>query len=68
MRIMRLSRRALLAATTAAATFSSAPPATAADHHKQLRTGFENLAATGYAQLDGQRLGIVTNPRLLHPK
>ncbi|MFV8183212.1 MULTISPECIES: DUF1343 domain-containing protein [unclassified Streptomyces] len=61
---MRLSRRALLAATTAAASFTAAPPAGAADarHHNPLRTGFENLAATGYARLEGQRVGIVTNP------
>ncbi|KUM71444.1 exo-beta-N-acetylmuramidase NamZ family protein [Streptomyces curacoi] len=59
---MRLSRRALLAATTAAATLPSAPLATAAERHRQLRTGFENLAATGYARLSGQRVGIVTNP------
>ncbi|WP_037890204.1 exo-beta-N-acetylmuramidase NamZ family protein [Streptomyces viridochromogenes] len=59
---MRLSRRALLAATTAAATLPSAPLATAAERHDRLRTGFENLAATGYARLSGQRVGIVTNP------
>ena len=28
----------------------------------QLRTGFEQLAADGYAPLDGQKVGIVTNP------
>ncbi|WP_030608577.1 exo-beta-N-acetylmuramidase NamZ family protein [Streptomyces fulvoviolaceus] len=59
---MRLSRRALLAATTAAATLPAAPPATAAERGKQLRTGFERLAEDGYALLDGQRVGIVTNP------
>ncbi|WLW56234.1 DUF1343 domain-containing protein [Streptomyces sp. YU58] len=59
---MRLSRRALLAATTAAASLTSAPPASAASHPRRLRTGFENLAATGYASLNGQRVGIVTNP------
>ncbi|MFF7450769.1 MULTISPECIES: exo-beta-N-acetylmuramidase NamZ domain-containing protein [unclassified Streptomyces] len=59
---MRLSRRALLAATTAATTASAlagAPPASAAP---RLRTGFENLSATGYAPLRDQRVGIVTNP------
>ncbi|MFI8534389.1 exo-beta-N-acetylmuramidase NamZ domain-containing protein [Streptomyces aquilus] len=59
---MRLSRRALLAATTAATSLSSASPASAADRHRKLRTGFERLAADGYALLDGRRVGIVTNP------
>ncbi|MFD5661916.1 exo-beta-N-acetylmuramidase NamZ domain-containing protein, partial [Streptomyces hirsutus] len=27
-----------------------------------LRTGFEQLAADGYAALDGERVGVVTNP------
>ncbi|MEU6376228.1 DUF1343 domain-containing protein [Streptomyces sp. NPDC046909] len=57
---MRLSRRALLAATTAAASLTSTPPAAAKPH--RFRTGFENLTASGYAQLSGQRTGIVTNP------
>ncbi|MGX1473391.1 UNVERIFIED_CONTAM: uncharacterized protein YbbC (DUF1343 family) [Streptomyces canus] len=57
---MRLSRRALLAATTAAASLTSAPPASAAKPRR--RTGFENLAASGYEQLSGERIGIVTNP------
>ncbi|MFJ8635342.1 exo-beta-N-acetylmuramidase NamZ domain-containing protein [Streptomyces sp. NPDC093568] len=57
---MRLSRRALLAATTAATALSAAPPASAAPH--RLRTGFENLVASGYASLRGQSVGIVTNP------
>ncbi|GAA2509082.1 DUF1343 domain-containing protein [Streptomyces longisporus] len=59
---MRLSRRALLAATTAATSFSAAPSATAATPQKRLRTGFERLSAEGYALLDGDRVGIVTNP------
>ncbi|MEU0647127.1 exo-beta-N-acetylmuramidase NamZ family protein [Streptomyces umbrinus] len=68
----RLSRRSLLAATTAAAAFSANPPATAAATAAQepqeqrggrrLRTGFERLAADGYTLLDGERVGIVTNP------
>jgi uncharacterized protein YbbC (DUF1343 family) len=57
---MRLSRRTLLAAATATASLTSAPPTQAAHHHR--RTGFENLAASGYVQLSGQRIGIVTNP------
>ncbi|MET9829915.1 DUF1343 domain-containing protein [Streptomyces sp. NPDC006385] len=61
---MRLSRRALLAASTAAAV-TTASPASAAGrprHRGHPRTGFENLAATGYRALRGQRTGIVTNP------
>ncbi|MGP4010020.1 exo-beta-N-acetylmuramidase NamZ family protein [Streptomyces sp. 4N124] len=57
---MRLSRRALLAATTAATALSSAPPASAAQRRRQ--TGFERLAADGYTTLNGDRVGIVTNP------
>jgi uncharacterized protein YbbC (DUF1343 family) len=57
---MRLSRRTLLAAATATASLTSAPPASAAKPRR--RTGFENLAASGYEQLRGQRIGIVTNP------
>ncbi|WP_424881221.1 exo-beta-N-acetylmuramidase NamZ family protein [Streptomyces sp. SLBN-8D4] len=57
---MRLSRRTLLAAATATASLTSASPTQAA--HARRRTGFENLAATGYEQLQGQRVGIVTNP------
>ncbi|MFJ4757711.1 MULTISPECIES: exo-beta-N-acetylmuramidase NamZ domain-containing protein [unclassified Streptomyces] len=59
---MRLSRRALLAATTAATAASVSSPASAAPRPARLRTGFERLAADGYAPLDGQKVGIVTNP------
>ncbi|KOG43375.1 exo-beta-N-acetylmuramidase NamZ family protein [Streptomyces resistomycificus] len=60
---MKLSRRGLLYATTAAVTAGSAAPATAAGRGGgRLRTGFERLAADGYAPLDGQRVGVVTNP------
>lgn len=59
---MKLSRRGLLYATTAAVTAGSAPPAAAGTGGRRLRTGFERLAADGYAQLDGQRVGVVTNP------
>ncbi|MFE9021555.1 exo-beta-N-acetylmuramidase NamZ domain-containing protein [Streptomyces sp. NPDC007808] len=59
---MRLSRRALLAATTAAASLTTTSPAAAAERGRRLRTGFENLAADGYARLSGERVGIVTNP------
>ncbi|MGW6794745.1 exo-beta-N-acetylmuramidase NamZ family protein [Streptomyces chartreusis] len=57
---MRLSRRALLAATTAAASLPSA--ASASERPTRLRTGFERLAADGYSVLEGQKVGIVTNP------
>ncbi|WP_171113290.1 MULTISPECIES: DUF1343 domain-containing protein [Streptomyces] len=59
---MRLSRRALLAATTATASLPAASQAIAAERRRQLRTGFERLAAQGYALLHGDRVGIVTNP------
>ncbi|MGC5564291.1 exo-beta-N-acetylmuramidase NamZ family protein [Streptomyces sp. FR-108] len=69
----RLSRRSLLAATTTAAAISAGPPATAATAAaetatapetapRRFRTGFDRLAATGYALLEGRRVGVVTNP------
>ncbi|GGM01441.1 hypothetical protein GCM10010129_51190 [Streptomyces fumigatiscleroticus] len=58
---MKLSRRGLLAGT-AAAVASTAPAQAAATGGRRLRTGFERLAADGYAPLDGQRIGVVTNP------
>ncbi|MFJ1975188.1 exo-beta-N-acetylmuramidase NamZ domain-containing protein [Streptomyces sp. NPDC087903] len=57
---MRLSRRGLLAAATAAAVSPTALAAAAG--RGQPRTGFERLAADGYAVLHGQRVGVVTNP------
>ncbi|MEU6680826.1 DUF1343 domain-containing protein [Streptomyces sp. NPDC046925] len=62
-----LSRRGLLAATTATALTSAAPASAAAGGGgsgggRRLRTGFERLAADGYALLDGERVGVVTNP------
>ncbi|MFJ3233225.1 exo-beta-N-acetylmuramidase NamZ domain-containing protein [Streptomyces sp. NPDC086787] len=59
---MRLSRRGLLTSATAAAV--SSVPVAAEDQRRAepLRTGFERLADDGYAVLDGQRVGIVTNP------
>ncbi|MFE9094757.1 exo-beta-N-acetylmuramidase NamZ domain-containing protein [Streptomyces sp. NPDC007264] len=58
---MRLSRRGLLATTTAAVALP-VPTASARSRGRRLRTGFERLAADGYAPLDGRRVGIVTNP------
>jgi uncharacterized protein YbbC (DUF1343 family) len=58
---MKLSRRTLLA-TTAAAAASAAPAQAAPAGGRRLRTGFERLAASGYALLAGRRVGIVTNP------
>ncbi|MFD4528026.1 exo-beta-N-acetylmuramidase NamZ domain-containing protein [Streptomyces sp. NPDC058470] len=57
---MRLSRRTLLAAGTGAVGLTATPAAAAGG--RQLRTGFERLAAGGYVPLDGQRVGVVTNP------
>ncbi|MER7835916.1 DUF1343 domain-containing protein [Streptomyces sp. NPDC096040] len=57
----RPSRRSLLTAATAAAV-PLAPTATAPDAQDRLRTGFDRLSATGYTLLDGQKVGIVTNP------
>ncbi|MEU9556640.1 exo-beta-N-acetylmuramidase NamZ family protein [Streptomyces fumanus] len=60
---MTLSRRTLLAAPAAvAATGAAAEAAPAHGGGRGLRTGFERLAAGGYALLDGQRVGVVTNP------
>jgi uncharacterized protein YbbC (DUF1343 family) len=63
---MRLTRRTLLAATPAlAATATTTTTTTAAAAEtggRRLHTGFERLVADGYAVLDGQRVGIVTNP------
>ncbi|MEU4036362.1 exo-beta-N-acetylmuramidase NamZ family protein [Streptomyces collinus] len=65
---MRLSRRNLLASATLAASASMAsvpvlsPHRATPQHRKPLRTGFERLAADGYAALGGRRVGVVTNP------
>ncbi|GAA3397360.1 DUF1343 domain-containing protein [Streptomyces roseoviridis] len=63
---MSLSRRGLLAAggAMAAATATAAPAAADAPpgRGRRVRTGFERLAADGYAVLAGQRVGVVTNP------
>ncbi|MFK0121240.1 exo-beta-N-acetylmuramidase NamZ domain-containing protein [Streptomyces sp. NPDC090994] len=67
---MTLSRRTLLTTTTAAATATAATTGTArasagtgrASGGRRTRTGFERLAADGYALLDGDRVGVVTNP------
>ncbi|MEU8464396.1 DUF1343 domain-containing protein [Streptomyces sp. NPDC029003] len=64
---MTLSRRGVLglagavgAAGGAGAVGAAAAPAQAAA--ARVRTGFERLAADGYAELAGQRVGVVTNP------
>ncbi|GHJ38642.1 exo-beta-N-acetylmuramidase NamZ domain-containing protein [Streptomyces sp. TS71-3] len=71
---MNVHRRSLLAATVASAAVTAAgtAPAVAAGPGpgagqgpgagRGLRTGFERLAADGYALLDGEKVGIVTNP------
>ncbi|MFF8840096.1 exo-beta-N-acetylmuramidase NamZ domain-containing protein [Streptomyces sp. NPDC015130] len=65
---MSLSRRSLLAAGGAlgavgagAAVVPAASAAPDAGRHR-VRTGFERLAADGYALLAGERVGVVTNP------
>ncbi|MEU6472789.1 DUF1343 domain-containing protein [Streptomyces massasporeus] len=58
---MRPSRRAVITTATAAA-LSATSTAAAAQRRRPLRTGFERLAHDGYALLDGQKAGIVTNP------
>ncbi|MEU4063015.1 DUF1343 domain-containing protein [Streptomyces wedmorensis] len=73
---MGLSRRSLLAAGGAlGAVAASAPaasaaltaPADSASGHGRVRTGFERLAADGYALLAGERVGVVTNPTGITP-
>ncbi|MFG3721970.1 exo-beta-N-acetylmuramidase NamZ domain-containing protein [Streptomyces massasporeus] len=58
---MRPSRRAVITTATAAAV-SATSTASAAQRRRHLRTGFERLAQDGYSPLDGQKVGIVTNP------
>ncbi|MFD7247520.1 exo-beta-N-acetylmuramidase NamZ family protein [Streptomyces massasporeus] len=58
---MRPSRRAVITTATAAAV-SVTSTASAAQRRRHLRTGFERLAQDGYSPLDGQKVGIVTNP------
>lgn len=62
---MSLSRRGLLAAGGGAvgALAAAAPTAAAhGDRGRAVRTGFDRLAADGYAALAGERVGVVTNP------
>ncbi|WP_089103026.1 exo-beta-N-acetylmuramidase NamZ family protein [Streptomyces hyaluromycini] len=63
---MRPSRRSLLTAATATAV-TALPTATTADAHGTLKTGFDHLAADGYALLAAQKTGIVTNPTGITP-
>ncbi|CAL9400841.1 hypothetical protein SUDANB108_01463 [Streptomyces sp. enrichment culture] len=59
---MRPSRRAVLTAAATAAAAAAPTAAAAAPPRHRLRTGFERLARDGYALLEGQKVGIVTNP------
>ncbi|MFE0422646.1 exo-beta-N-acetylmuramidase NamZ domain-containing protein [Streptomyces sp. NPDC058953] len=71
---MSLSRRGLLGAGGAAGALAAAGSAARADEagdgagHRdrdrrgRVRTGFDRLAADGYALLAGERVGVVTNP------
>ncbi|MEV5612959.1 DUF1343 domain-containing protein [Streptomyces sp. NPDC052225] len=62
---MNVSRRVLLAASAgvgAGVAGGIGAAGSAAAGGRTLRTGFERLAADGYALLDGQKVGVVTNP------
>ncbi|MYW67732.1 DUF1343 domain-containing protein [Streptomyces sp. SID8379] len=64
---MNVSRRVLLAAGAGAAgavgvAGTASASGAGAGGGPRLRTGFERLAGDGYALLDGQKVGIVTNP------
>ncbi|GAA2519090.1 DUF1343 domain-containing protein [Streptomyces gobitricini] len=60
---MSVSRRGLLVAGGAAGVVAAAPGRAAAHGvGRRVRTGFDRLAADGYAALAGQRVGVVTNP------
>ncbi|MFD5258231.1 exo-beta-N-acetylmuramidase NamZ domain-containing protein [Streptomyces bobili] len=59
---MHLPRRTLLAATATAAALPATATAAPTAPARRTETGFERLRATGYAQLSGERTGIVTNP------
>ncbi|MEU0400650.1 DUF1343 domain-containing protein [Streptomyces sp. NPDC006197] len=67
---MSLSRRSLLAAGGALGAVAATPPPASgvpASGHGRVRTGFERLAADGYALLAGERVGVVTNPTGVTP-
>ncbi|MER7110360.1 exo-beta-N-acetylmuramidase NamZ family protein [Streptomyces sp. NPDC000229] len=59
---MSVSRRGLLVAGGAVGVAATASPAFAHGGGRRVRTGFDRLAADGYAALAGQRVGVVTNP------
>ncbi|WP_406859934.1 DUF1343 domain-containing protein [Streptomyces sp. HUAS MG47] len=61
---MSLSRRGLLAGGGAlgAVALAGGPARAQEGRHGRVRTGFERLAADGYAALSGQKIGVVTNP------
>ncbi|WP_437081798.1 exo-beta-N-acetylmuramidase NamZ family protein [Streptomyces sp. enrichment culture] len=50
------------AARAAGRTAAEGPPARSVRRAERVQTGFERLAADGYALLAGQRVGVVTNP------
>ncbi|POX39017.1 DUF1343 domain-containing protein [Streptomyces sp. Ru73] len=73
---MSLSRRSLLAVTGAVGAASAAstgpaaalsPAAAPPGRGRRVRTGFDLLAADGYALLSGQKVGMVTNPTGVTP-
>ncbi|ADD41072.1 exo-beta-N-acetylmuramidase NamZ family protein [Stackebrandtia nassauensis] len=60
-----MRRRNVLAASAAVTTaglLAGSAPAAHARNGRRVRTGFANLAASGYRELRGQRVGIISNP------
>ncbi|MFF8832802.1 exo-beta-N-acetylmuramidase NamZ domain-containing protein [Streptomyces sp. NPDC015131] len=71
---MNVSRRGLLVAGGAAGVAAGTAGASAGSAAargpgggRRVRTGFDRLAAGGYAELAGQRVGVVTNPTGVDP-
>ena len=61
---MNVSRRGLLAASSAlgAVAATGGTACAQAPDGGRVRTGFDRLAADAYRLLEGERVGIVTNP------
>ncbi|MEV4311145.1 DUF1343 domain-containing protein [Actinocrispum sp. NPDC049592] len=60
-----VTRRVFLAAPAvlaAAAPAAAAQPPAVADHYRAVTTGADRLAARGWRDFDGRRVGVLTNP------